>query len=52
MMRFFKFIRLNETVLHLLHQTNYLDQPLGNQYVIDDQHQSLVFPVGTTVIDR
>lgn len=36
--------------MHLLYEVIYPDEPLNNQYVIDHEHQSLIFAVGTEVL--
>ncbi|CAF1162710.1 unnamed protein product [Adineta ricciae] len=42
-----KFIHLNQTTLHLLHETVYHREPFNSQYVVDSRQEALVFAVGT-----
>ncbi|CAF0773881.1 unnamed protein product [Adineta ricciae] len=41
-----KFIRSNQTTLYLLHEAVYHTEPFNPQYVIDYEHESLIFAVG------
>ncbi|CAF3798026.1 unnamed protein product [Adineta steineri] len=41
-----KFIRSNQTILHLVHEAIYYNEPFNNQYVVDYEHESLIFAVG------
>ncbi|CAF2137619.1 unnamed protein product [Rotaria magnacalcarata] len=42
-----KFIQYNRTTLHFLHESTYHNEPSNGQYVVDDEHKSLIFAVGT-----
>ncbi|UJR25877.1 hypothetical protein I4U23_007227 [Adineta vaga] len=42
-----KFIRSNRTILYLLHEAIYYNEPFNSQYVIDYEHESLIFAVGS-----
>jgi len=36
-------------ILHFIHKLIYHNEPFNNQYVIDNEYQSLIFAVGTEV---
>ncbi|CAF4667346.1 unnamed protein product [Rotaria sp. Silwood1] len=42
-----KFIRHNQTTLFFLHEAIYHNEPFNSQYVVDNEHESLIFAVGT-----
>ncbi|CAF0881012.1 unnamed protein product [Adineta steineri] len=45
--RILKFIRSNQTTLYLLHEAIYQSEPFNSQYVIDYEHESLIFAVAS-----
>ena len=46
---FVQFIRANESKLDLVHEAVYNHGPFNHQYVVDDEHESLIFAVGSEV---
>ncbi|CAF0972266.1 unnamed protein product [Rotaria sordida] len=42
-----KFIRHNQTILYFLHESIYHNEPFNSQYVVDNEHESLIFAIDT-----
>ncbi|CAF3033085.1 unnamed protein product [Rotaria sp. Silwood2] len=42
-----KFIRYNQTTLYFLHESIYHNEPFNSQYIVDNEHESLIFAIGT-----
>ncbi|CAF3540186.1 unnamed protein product, partial [Rotaria sp. Silwood2] len=42
-----KFIRHNQTILYFLRKTIYHNELFNSQYIVNNEHESLIFAVGT-----